>query len=85
MMVSFDLMFRSMLIGNIFEYEGALCTEGSISWLSINRGSYQGKGLQVVHGVFCSCVSVSVVFSGVEYCQVGSQSVSSVWFPFCVL
>ena len=34
-----------MLVEDIVEDEGALWTEGSILWLSVNRGSYQGKRL----------------------------------------
>ena len=47
-MVSFDLSFRSMLIGVIVEDEGELFTEGIISWLSINRGVsiQEGTGFQ---------------------------------------
>ena len=59
-MVSFDLSFRSMLIEEIVEYEGALWTEGSISWLSNNRGSYHGKKVHVVDCAFLHCISVSV-------------------------
>ena len=47
-MVSFGFRFRSMLIEYIVEDEGALWTEGSIPWLSINRVSHHGKRVQVV-------------------------------------
>ena len=57
-MVSFDLSFRSMLIEDIVEDDGALWTEGIISWLSINRGSYHGKNVQVVNGTFFPCVGI---------------------------
>ena len=52
-MVYFDLSFRSMLIGEIAEDEGALWTEVSISWISIIRCSYHGNNVQVVDGAFC--------------------------------
>ena len=47
-MVSFDLSFRSMLIGVIVEDEGEMFTEGIISWLSMNIGvsSQEGRGFQ---------------------------------------
>ena len=35
-MVSFDLIFISMLMEETGEDEGALCTDRSISWISIN-------------------------------------------------
>ena len=41
-----------MFIDEIVEDERALWTEGSISWLSINRGSYQGKRLKIVDSDF---------------------------------
>ena len=66
-MVSLDFIFRSMLIEDIVEDERALWSEGSISWLSINIGSYQGKRLHVVDGDFLSCVSVGGVSSGGAY------------------
>ena len=47
-----------MLIEDIVEDEGALWTEGVISWLSINIGSYQGKRLQIVNGNFHPCVGI---------------------------
>ena len=59
-MVSFDLSFISMLIEEIVEDEGAIWTEGRILCLYINRNYYQGNMLQVVYGVFCSCVRVSL-------------------------
>ena len=51
-MVSFDFSFGSMLTEEIVEDEGALWTEGSISWLSMNIGSYQGKRVKSVDGAF---------------------------------
>ena len=57
-MASFDLSFRSTLIDEFVEDEGAFWTECSISCLSINIRSYQGKRLQVVDGSFCPCVGV---------------------------
>ena len=45
-----------MLIKDIFEDEGALWNEGVISWISINRYSYQGNRVQVVDGSFRPCV-----------------------------
>ena len=80
-MVPFDLSFRSMLIKEIVEDEGALRTEGSISWISINIGSYRGKSIHVVDGAFHTCVGVS---PGAVHLRAGYRSVSSVWFPFCV-
>ena len=59
-MVSFDLSFRSMLIEEIVEDEGALWTEESSSWLSMNRGSCQGKRVHVVEGALHPCVGVSL-------------------------
>ena len=47
-----------MLVEDIVEYEGSLCNEGSSSWISINRGSYQSKMVQLVYGEFCSWVGV---------------------------
>ena len=64
-MVSFDLSFRSMLIEEIVEDEGAIWTDRSISWLSVNRGSSQDKRIQVVYGEFFPCIDV---FSGAVYC-----------------
>ena len=58
-MVSFDFSFRSMLIEEIVKDEGALWTKGGISWLSINRGSYRVKIVQVDDGAFHPCVGVS--------------------------
>ena len=49
-MVSFDLSFILMLMKDIFEDEGALWTEGRISWISINRDSYQINKVQVING-----------------------------------
>ena len=49
-----------MLIKDIVEDEGALYTEGRILWLYINRGSYQGKRVQVFDDAFRLCVSVSL-------------------------
>ena len=57
-MVYFDLSSRSMLIDAIVEDEGEIQTEGTIQWLSNNRVSYQGKGIQVVDGEFYTCVGV---------------------------
>ena len=83
-MVSFDLNFRSMLcLEEIVEYEGPLCTEGSISWLSTNIGSCQRNMVQVVCGYFSSFVGVSVLL-GSAYCQSVFWSVSSIWFLFRV-
>ena len=59
--MSFDLGFRSMLIKEIVEDKGSLWTEGIISWISINRGSSQGKRVQIVDSDFFPCV---VVLSG---------------------
>ena len=70
-----------MLINEIVEDEGALWTEGSISWISNNRGSYHGKKVQIVDGSFYPCVSV---LSGEAYCWVGSRSVLSICLNFCV-
>ena len=60
-MVFFDLSFRSISTEDIVEDERALWTEGIISWLSINRGSYYFKRVQVIYGDFRPCV---VVLSG---------------------
>ena len=57
-MVSFDMSFRPMPIKEIVEEEGALLTEGIISWLSIDRGYSQGNKVQVVNGSFCTCIGV---------------------------
>ena len=46
-MVSFYLSFRSILIKEIVEDEGALWTKGIILWLSINIYSLKDKRLQV--------------------------------------
>ena len=51
-MVSFDLIFRLMLIKDIVEDEGSLFTEGSILWVSINRYYYHRKSLQFVDVAF---------------------------------
>ena len=80
-MVSFDLSFRSMTIEDIVEDVGALWTEVSISWLSINRGSHHGNRVQVFGGAFCPCL---VVLSGGVYCRSDSQRFLSSWLPFCV-
>ena len=80
-MVSLDFIFRSILIEEIVEGEGALWADGSISWLSINRGSYCGKRVQVVDSAFLPCVGV---LSGASYFREGSWIVLSVWFHFCV-
>ena len=56
--MSFDLGFRSMLIKEIVEDKGSLWTEGIISWISINRGSSQGKRVQVVGGDSRPCVGL---------------------------
>ena len=58
-MVSFDLSFRSMLIEDIFEDEGSLCTEGIILWLTINKGSYRVRRVQVLYGSIRPCFDVS--------------------------
>ena len=47
-----------MLIKDIVEDEGVLCTEVRILWSSINRGSYKGMRLQVVGVTFRPCVGV---------------------------
>ena len=57
-MVSFDFSVRSILIEEIVEDEGILWTEGSISWLPTERGSYHGKKEHVVDGSVCPCVIV---------------------------
>ena len=59
-MVSFDLSFRSTLIGEIAEDEGALWTKSSISWISINMNYYQGNILQVDDGGFICSARVSL-------------------------
>ena len=59
-MVSFDLSFRPILTVEIVEDEGALWSEGSISWISINSGSYQRNIVKVVDGAFRPCVIVLV-------------------------
>ena len=58
-MVSFDFRFISLLIKDIVEDDGALLNEGRISWLSVNRGSYQGKRLHVVYVYFIPFIRVS--------------------------
>ena len=58
-MVSFDLSFRTMFTKEIVEDKGALWSEGIISWLYINRGSYKCNGVKVVDGNFSSCIGVS--------------------------
>ena len=63
-MVSFDLSFRSILINDIVEDEEAYWTEGRISWVLMNGGSYHIKWIQVVNGGFCPCVSISVLLLG---------------------
>ena len=83
-MVSFDLCSISMLIEDIVEDERALWTEGIISWIFINRGSYHGNRVQVVNGAFFFCVDLSVPLEGVAYFPAVSQSVSSVWLVFGV-
>ena len=55
-MVSCALRFRSILTEEIVEDEGSTWTEGSISWISINRGSYKFKSVHVVDGDFCTSV-----------------------------
>ena len=80
-MVSFDLSFRSMLIEDIVEDKISLLTGVIFLWLSINRGSYHGKRVQVVDGAFCPFVGF---LSGAAYCRACSQSVLSIWLPFCV-
>ena len=67
-MVSFDLNFISMLIKDIAEDGGALWNEGIISWLSINRGSYQVNRVQVVHGNFLPCADISPGAAFRAYC-----------------
>ena len=57
-MVSFYLIFISMFNEDIVEDQREICTEGDISWLSINIGSYQGNMVQVVDGEFFPCVGV---------------------------
>ena len=42
----------SMLIEEIIEDEGAIWTDGKISWLSIHRGYYHYKIVHVVNGTF---------------------------------
>ena len=49
-MVSLDFSFRSMLIEDIVEDYGVLCTEGSISCL----GYYHGKRVEVFDDEFFS-------------------------------
>ena len=80
-MVSFDLSFRSMLTEEIVEDEGAIWTEVSISWISINRVYYHDKRVQFVDGSFRPCICVGVL-SGEGYPWEGSRSVSGVCF-FC--
>ena len=70
-MVSLDFSFRYMLIEEIVEDEGVLCTEVSISCL----GSYHVKRVQVVDDEFFHCVGV---LSGMAYPRTGSCSVFSV-------
>ena len=80
-MLCFDLSFRSILIEEIFEDEGALLTKGSISWLSIDRGSYHDKRVQVVDGDFLHFFGV---LFGAVYCWSSSRIVLCIWLPFCV-
>ena len=80
-MVSFYLSFKSRLIEEIVEDEGAIWTDERISWISINRGYYHYNKVQVVDGALCSCVGVLL---GAVYCRAGSRSVLSAWLPFCV-
>ena len=47
-MVSFDFSFRSMMIEGIVEDAGGLRTKEGISWIFINRGSYQYNRVHVV-------------------------------------
>ena len=47
-----------MLIEEIVEDEGELCTEGRILWISNNRGSSQGNMIQVLNGVFFGSIGV---------------------------
>ena len=56
--MSFDLSFISTLIKNIVEDEGAIFNVGSISWISINGGSYQENRVHVVDIYFHPCVGV---------------------------
>ena len=82
-MVTFDLSFRSMFINEIVEDEGSLWTEGSISWISINRGSYQGNRVQVVDCSFYSSFSVGGSSLEAAYRRAGSLIILSVWLFFC--
>ena len=59
-MVSFDLSFRSMSIEDIYEDEGTLWNEGSISCLSTNIGPYEVNRVHVVYGAFCHCAVISL-------------------------
>ena len=56
-MVLFDLIFRSMLIKEIDEDKGELCTGDIILWIFINRDSYQCKRVYVVEGEFFPVLS----------------------------
>ena len=76
-MVSYDLSLISMLIDDIVEDKGALWDDGRISWISIYRGSYNGKRVQVFDGDFRPYTGVGVL-SGAAYNQAGSWSVSGV-------
>ena len=67
MMVYFDLSSRSMLIKDIVEDEVALWTKGSISWLSINRGSYQDNRVNIVGDAFRPFVGIGGESSGLAY------------------
>ena len=73
-MLSFDLIFISILNEDIVEDEGALWDEKRISWLPINIVSYQGKRVQFVYGSFCTCVIASLgggVSSGADFRESG--------------
>ena len=48
-----------MLIKKIVEDEGALWTEGRISWIYINIDYYQVNRVQVLDGDFLPCFGVS--------------------------
>ena len=61
-----------MLIKDIVQDEGALCTDGRIFCISINTGSYHGKMVQVVGGDFFPCVCVGDVSLGTTYFREGS-------------
>ena len=70
-----------MLIEDIVEDEVALWTEGSISWIYVNRGYYQGNMVQFVDGAFHPCVGVLL---GAAYLPAGYRRFSIVWLLFRV-